>query len=353
MRSNRGRLLAAMLLIPIGLVAWQVGRYLQADGQRRAARRAIDARAFAAARRHLDACQRAWPGDSSTLLLASETARRDGDLDAARRHLQAAQEAGAVAAAVDLERRLLRFQRGELDEAERYLRYAREHPDTPQTPLILEAIITGALAVLDLPLAGRALEPWLRQRNGEADRVQGLLWQGDLAVRGGAYETALLHYRQAAALAPDLPAVRLRLAEILVRYAPREAVGLLEPLLADRPADRAVRLLLARARRALGDLDEAQRLLEALLTDDAADPGVQVERGQVALDLNRPAEAEPFLRRAEQLAPARRDVPLALARCLQMAGRDDEARLYRARVARLDAEVQRRFPQPAAPKEPR
>src|SRR5262249_42876348 len=106
----------------------------------------------------------------------------------------------------------------------------------------------------------------------------------------------------------------------------------------DRPE---VRLGLARCHRRLGDQQGALRLLDALLAEAPGNGEALWERGQVDLDQDRPAEAEPWLRKAVAALPYDRRVAYMLSRCLLELDRRDEVAAVNARVAEIDADVRR------------
>ncbi len=84
--------------------------------------------------------------------------------------------------------------------------------------------------------------------------------------------------------------------------------------------------MLAVSRHGLGQLDQAQPLLDELLATNPQDVPALIERGRLALDAQQPAEAETWLRRAEAIAPDHADVLLSLGRTLRMLRRAPEAR---------------------------
>jgi len=65
------------------------------------------------------------------------------------------------------------------------------------------------------------------------------------------------------------------------------------------------------------------------------------ERGELAVDEGRPAEAEGYLRRAAEMRPWDRRVQYALARCLQGQGKVKEAAPIEARVKEIDVDMAR------------
>ena len=203
--------------------------------------------------------------------------------------------------------------------------------------LVLEAVIVGALRAMDLAHAQGALELWRERCTTPADQLQGKIWAGDIAIRKGEVGRAITAYREAVEADPGNDIARQRLAEILSRYEPAEALPHLEKLRQKRPQDPTLRLHLARCKRGLGDYDEARELLDALLAENPQSVDVLLERGQLDLDLGNSAAAEPRLRRAVALEPNRRDPNLALARCLRLAGKDDQAKKFQDRVTQIDA----------------
>jgi tetratricopeptide (TPR) repeat protein len=335
-------LLITGLLLLILAVAGQLGWYGWGAYQFRAAESALARRDFTAARRHLDHCLQIWSDDGETLLLAAQAARRDGATKEALRLLDGAQAANAVPEAVAFERDLVRILAGDLAEADYYIRVAETHPESFQAPLILEAVIVGGMANMDLARAQQCLELWEKHQSGAADRNQGRIWRGELAIRVGDVDTAASHYRAAVEADPENDRARLRLAELLARYAPHEALTHLELLRQEKPSDGDVLFQLARCHRALGKHDEAAGLLDKVLTESPNDFAALLERGQIALDLQQAGEAEQWLRRAEKIQPERRDLNLALARCLQLAGKEDEAKKHRDKVAEIDAVIDER-----------
>ncbi len=330
---------AALLL----LAGWLVAGRVRAWSHYREAEAALARRDFLAARERLRLCLDYAPADPDYLLLAAQSARRDGDLAFAGRLLDRAHAARADRDAVGMERWLWRLQSGDLADAERAYTVCVDKADLPDADLLLEALTVGSLRALHLSLARACIGLWLGRERGTPARVQGLVWRGQEAVRRGAHEQALADYRAALELDPGSEVARRHVAEILVRNDPREALGHLGQLRERRPDDPELRLLLASCRRNLGDHDDARRLLDGLIEEAPDDVPALVERGQVELDLRRTDEAERWFLRAEKAAPGQREPNLALARCLQAAGKEEEAKKYRDRVADIDAELQKRI----------
>lgn len=335
--TKRRRWLVGLLLVLFGLAACWGGWELWGMHHWRAAERALAARDFAAAREHLAVCWRVWPSDPETLLVSAQAARRAGDIPAAEQLLRACRDAGIMPEAIATERKLLGIQCGNMDEADVCLEYCRTATSPADIELVLEAVIAGAIRAMDLPHAQRALELWQQQRTSPTHQVQSQIWAGDIAIRKGEVGRAITAYREAVEADASNDAARQRLAEILSRYEPAEALPHLEKLRRKRPQDPTLRLHLARCKRGLGEYDQARELLDALLVETPQSVEALLERGQLDLDLGNPAAAEPRLRRAVALEPNRRDPNLALARCLRLAGKDAEAKEFQDRVTQIDA----------------
>jgi predicted Zn-dependent protease len=346
-------IILALLAPAVGYAGYWLGVSVWANHRYRAAQDAAARRDFAEADRQLRDALSVWPGDAAVQLLAAQTARRQGNFGAAHEHLRAYRRAHGSPEAAAREEELARLQKGDLAEADAVLRASTEQPQAPESALMLEAYIEGHLKVLSIaasvgmPIslkkdAGlpRGIDLWLEQRGAPADRAQGLVWHGQVRTLEGAYAEAATDFRAALALDPKQVAARWHLAKNLIEAAPADSAQLLESLRREYPDDRDVRILLATARRNLGDLNQAQQLLDELLTATPDDVAVLLERGQVALDARRPQDAETWLRRAETLAPQLPAVSLALARCLLVAGRADEARRYQDRHAEVQSQQQ-------------
>lgn len=330
--------IGALLLAVVGATV-VIFRQFEEVGEFDAIVAALDRREFVAARELADARLKRRPRDVETLLLAAQATRRGGDLEAASRFLDSAERTGEMTEAVLVERNLFDLQTGRLDLANRYLEVAEAHPEYPESPLILESLIVGSLRRMDLRLAQRCVDSWNSRAKRDDERVQGQLWSGEIALRRGEVETATDHYRQVVVDSPDNDQARLRLAELLCRNKPTEALTHLEVLRAKRSQDRSVLLFTARSQRALGEHERAAELLDQILVKFPKDYEALLERGQLALELRQFDLAERRLSDAVRLYPERRDANLALARCLQSVGRDDDARPYREKVAQIDAEL--------------
>jgi tetratricopeptide (TPR) repeat protein len=353
--GTRARIaLVVLLLLAAGSGAYWGGRHLWGVYHYHAAEEALARRDFRLAASHLGKCLDVSPGDLTWRLTAAQTARREGEFAQALDHLTAYQQGGGSEQTVTLERKLVIVQRGDLTQADALLASCKEHPEAPETPLMLEAVIQGTENYLkggpaaDLTRSPqhetqsrRAIEQWLRLRPGPADQVRGLLWRAYLHTVGGDRPQAVADLRKAVAIDPDNFDARLELARSLGRTDPAEAAEHLEVLRRRDPTNNDVRFPLALMRRSLGQLDEATQLLDQVLASAPDDVPALVARGQVALDLQQLGQAEELLRRAWNLEPDEPETNLTLSRCLKLLDRPEEAKTYEDRFAQLKAERSR------------
>lgn len=311
---------------------WQFTRHLQ-DAQH--AEERFD---FASARKHLAECLHIRPHDPKIHLYLTRNARRLGDYSAAQADLDAYREmAGGPTPESTLEAALLLAQQGDLPGVEDYLRQ-RLQQDDPQTPLILEALIRGAIRVYRLPDALRWTEELLAR---QPDNVPALLARAMIQESIGHTDKALEDFQTALRHQPEHAEARLQLAETLLRlHRPAEALEHLEWLRTDYPSADAA-LALARCYRLLGRLDEAAGLLGPLAAEHPQDGVVLRENGRTALAADRLAEAEDWLRRAVAVAPADHAAHYDLARCLQRRGKETEAERYFRRSEEIHADIKR------------
>lgn len=339
-RLGVGVLLAILVAVG-GQLAWQ-GWGLWCH---RAAVRAISQRDFAAAQELLQVCRRVWPNSGETLLLFAQVTRRANALDDVPALLDAAERAQAAPEAITFERELLRLQRGDPSSAEVFLKFCDAQPQAVESRLILEALVVGSMRRLDLGAAGRYIQRWERNCSEEAEQVQGWIWLAELALSKGDVDEAASYYRRAVPLRPQDSQLRLRLAELLTRNAPRESLELLAQVSAAQPSTEDLPLDQARCYRSLGEHTTAEQLLTQFLAQHPRHFSAMLERGHVALDLRQFDVAEHWFRQALALEPDRREPNMALARCLQATDQTTEAQKYLAKVAQIDARVEQRIKQ--------
>src|SRR5262249_29616872 len=125
--------------------------------------------------------------------------------------------------------------------------------------------------------AEQAIALWLQRRPSRADQVQGLIWRGQLNLLIN-QRAAIDDFRRATERDPHHFAARARLAASLLEYDVSEAAEHLELLHARDPRNPQVIMLLARARRSLGQPQSAVDLLDELLEHSPTDTAAVLER---------------------------------------------------------------------------
>jgi tetratricopeptide (TPR) repeat protein len=334
---------AALLLVVIGCAVFMIVRAYSNHPNLRLAQKALEQRDFKAASWHLGQYLEAHPGDSAARLLAAQTARRNGDFAQAVEHLEIYQRRGGRSSDADLEQRLTRLQAGDLEEADLLFDRCSLGPKAADTPLVLEALIEGCLrraaesirdelthdgkqgeiSIAAFDRGQRATELWLAQRPATVDQVQGFVWRGKLAGVARDFPKAQAAFRLALDLDPEQATAREYLGLSLVQEAPREAATHLQ-----RVYDRA-----------LGELDQAAKILDGLLALRPDDVSFLVEYARVALDERRPEEAERWLKRALALAPDDAQAHLVYRDCLTQSNRPAEAAKYQDKYLQIDREL--------------
>ena len=185
--------------------------------------------------------------------------------------------------------------------------------------------VEGGPAAPDQDRARKAVDLWLERRASRGEQVQGLVWRGRLRDLRNDRAGARADLKKAVNLDPDDFDARLRLALVVLEVAPQEAIEHFRILLRQRPENRLARFSLAYSLHGLGHLEEARRLLDDLLFANPNDVPALIERGNVAVDTQQYTDAERWLRRAVEVAPANPRGHFCLAGCLQLEGKTEEA----------------------------
>src|SRR5438105_15320169 len=133
------------LLLAFGAAAAIAGCFLWAEFQLRAARRALERRAYPEAQAHLRRYLQVWPRSATAHLLGARCARGAGNFDEAFSLLAACRRLHADRDALLLEEYLLDAQRGTLGLVEEEALRHRVEQSGPETPDILEAMALGCL----------------------------------------------------------------------------------------------------------------------------------------------------------------------------------------------------------------
>ncbi|TMQ35746.1 MAG: tetratricopeptide repeat protein [Planctomycetota bacterium] len=336
--SVRSRRRWALLLV-VGVAAALAGRFFWAEFQLRAARRALERRAYPEAQAHLQRYLQVWPRSATAHLLGARCSRGAGNFDEAFSLLSDCRQLHADREALILEEYLLDAQRGTLGPVEEEALRHRLERGGPETPDILEAMALGCLYTNRLGEAMACVERWLAYAPGDS---QALYLRG-LAREGmGAVHEAGEDYRQAVRRDPEHVPARKRRAEYLIYTgAYPEAAALFQQLLEREPQDVNLVLGLARCRRAQGKTAEAERLLDQLLGHGSAPAAVLVERSCLARETGDFGAAEKWYRQALAQDPSDYDACYGLGQCLRALGRPKEAQDFEAQAAHIDRDLKR------------
>jgi tetratricopeptide (TPR) repeat protein len=322
-----------VLVALLGWAGYQGGWYLWARSHFQDAQQAVDRHDWPEAHKHLQACLLGWPNRPAVHLLAARIARRLENLEEAQEHLDTCQRLqGEETRAIQVERALLRVHHGELSSVEDFLRSCVQE-DNADAVEILD-VLSAALF-----LKGRTNEAMqcvddLLQR--QPDHFDGLVKRGRFAENLSWNSLAVESYQKALDLRPDVDNVRLSLAELQVALGRfTEARVHFEYLRERQSRNPSILFGLARCLAGEGQKEQALKLLDRLLAAYPSDWKALGERGWLSVQLDRPAEGEPYLRRAIALAPP--DLPLLvrLSECLRLLDKPDEARAYREKADQL------------------
>lgn len=320
----RRRLALALVVLVVLVLGTAAAANVWAQARYDAAARALREYRLDDARHEIRQCLRVWRRSPSAHFLAARIERHRGDYQQAEHYLEACRRLKEPDADWQLEWLLLRAQRGgELDKVERGL-WNCVRQNTPDTLPILEALARAYMRHMRFLMALRALDEWLQR---EPDTVRALEWRGWVKERVMNPRGAADDYRRALELNPEQAGTRIRLADILLDFGdPVNAgphVGRLMQNHADLPE---AQLVVARYRLVKGDLDEARSLLDRVLAVQPGNASALGMRGQVELDANQPAGAEPWLRQALKREPFLVTAHHALHTCLRQQGnREPEA----------------------------
>jgi tetratricopeptide (TPR) repeat protein len=329
----------AALLLLIGACIWLAVLHLWGDYHRRAARAALERYHTTEAVPHLRAWLKVWPHDPEALFLAARAARRMREFDRADSYLDHCQQfRGMDDEDLVLERAFVRAERGELDKV-RKLCEALMHQDHPATPLVQEALARGYLRMERPRDAEWVLEKWLQR---QPENPQAIFLHGQMHELNSRFRDAITDYRHVLTVDAEIDEARLRLCAILVEQGPaEEALPHLEYLSRSCPENLMVQVYLARGHDQLGRPDEADKVLEIVLTRQADFAPALAERGKLARRAGRFAEAEKWLRQVVALQPRDLQSHYQLFLCLAGNGNSEEAQKMQARLKQLEDDFQR------------
>ena len=307
---RRHPILAFAFVCLSGVGLYHAGWQVWAEWHHRAGRQAMLARKHIPARAHFKLCLEVRPNSATIALDLACAERRAGNLAEAERWLGVAERRGANVARESV---LLRVQRGDLAGTEAELRQTADRDDT-EAPIILDALARGYLENYRLDDAHQCLEALLRYR---PDDAQAYFWRGDVHERRNRLAEAMRDFTRALEIDTEFDEARVRLGRLLLRSGEADqAAEQFSAILKEQPGERAAWLGLARCRMSLGQPDAAEKILDRVLTDHPDCAEALCERGKLALQSGRQAEAEAHLLRAWQAAPYERETAYNLYQCL-------------------------------------
>lgn len=325
-----------LALFLFGVAGWWGGRHVWAWHQFNAGVRALDRYHAAEAREHFSACLAIWPGHREALLLSSRAARRAGDFEAAERQIRACerldQQRGEKRGDTVFEWSLLRAAAGDIDgELETFLAQVPIEPKL--LSLKFEALVEGCVRVYRIKEASENVEDWLVL---EPDNPQALYLRASIQRQIRKPQKAVPDFERVLDLDPTRDDARKFLALGLIeggRYA--DALYHLQELPRRTVVDPEVTVAEARAHSFLGQADQARRLLDELLAAQPEHALALRVRGEVELHNDRPAAAEPWLRRALAAAPHEYKAHHAFMLSLERQGKTAEAKTANTEAERL------------------
>jgi tetratricopeptide (TPR) repeat protein len=335
----RRRWITLLLLLFLLLLGTGIAIPCYALHQWHTAQSDVKAGRYAEARGRLNVCLFVWPNSPSVHLLAARVAWQSGELSEAEAHLQRClQLQKGESDAVQLEYLLMRVRQGEVDEVAPTLMTCVENQH-PETPLILETLSAAYMHDHRYGPAYATLSRWIQET---PDAPLPYYWRGWVEERLNDADGAMKEYQQALLLAPDMPAYRLKVAEMyLEKHNPPEAAPHLELLSRQHPDRADIMARLGQCRFMQGQLDEARPLLETAVEKLPNDPALLMSLAKLRLQENQPAEAERWARRLLKVDPADHEALFTLHSSLQQQGRKEEAAVVLAQYEKVKAELVR------------
>jgi tetratricopeptide (TPR) repeat protein len=329
-RSRWLRILVAVVVVVVAawLVSWRAyGWYHLLAGNR-----CLKADHCSEALTHFRAASAIWPTDETIYFLTARSARRAGDLNAAD-HLLRECRSPSLAEAVGLERVLLRACQGEVD-AVADVCHALLRDNHPDTPLILEALAVGNVAILRFGEASAYLDRWLEIA---PDQPQATFLKGRLQLQANNQQEAQTLLSRTVELDPERDDARLLLASLYLDLGQaQEALPHLVVVRKHQPGNVVAEGRMAQALILLGRSAEAVPLLDDVLRKQPENAAALLERGKLALRDEQWEQAEQWLQEACKVSPGNRAAHYQLLQCLKQRDKVAEASAAQARLDQID-----------------
>jgi tetratricopeptide (TPR) repeat protein len=326
--------LLGLILAGTSLCGW----YIWAAYHLRATRSCLALYHNAEAQLHLEAALRVWPRHPEILLLAARAARRLGATDRAAHLLEMCQDVrGKDDADLFLEQVLLRVENGEMERL-RVFCQTLVQDDHPSAPLVLEAMTRTFVRQFRYAEAQECIGRWLDR---QPDNTLALYFKAYLDEQRQQLRDAVTGYRGVLERDPDYDEARARLVDLLLQlHTPSDALDEAMALRRRRPDDPRLDVLLARCREQLGQVDEAERLLDGVLARYPQDGQALFERGQLAMRAGQSEAAESWLQQAVTQEPGDYKIRFQYFLCLQRNGKAAEAGAQQRRLDQIRADME-------------
>jgi tetratricopeptide (TPR) repeat protein len=317
--------------------------YYQAARHLQLARHQFDILEMDDAKASLEACLVEQPDNAEAHFLLGRIHRMIDEFPAADRHLQKAKEHGWSEAAITIEYLLLQVQEQGLITKDNFAAQQMRDTDSPDRPLLLQALAMGSNRKNRLDRASYWLLFWIDSypQDWRARFSYGMYLQNL-----GRLDLAQPEFEKALALNPAaLPAERW-LGIVLTKNGQNYAEGVrhLESYLQEHPDDPLSLIALAQARWALNQPDEARATLKRLFVVAPNHVGGLLLQAQLDEDTDRLTEALDALQRAEKYDST--DMQEISARVAlrahihRLRGEDKEAEIYERRSQEMKDDFQ-------------
>lgn len=329
--------ITVILLIVIGYGCWIAGVSLWLKNQKSSIHQLLNEFDLTGARKKIDLSLRLRPHDTELLLLAAQTARRDGDIESARTYLYrltpAVRNQNQFAI---LERSLLEAQAGRVVEVLPSLIEALDirHPQSEQ---ILESLTMAFVQTYQLERASFWGQELLERSPKNAI---GRLIKAQTTDTRGEREEAVEELRSIVTDFPKYYKARTSLADIYAksqRY--REAIAEYTVLFEQRPGEWGPLLGLASSFERLGQVDEARPLIKLLEERHSDNSEALLECARFAMNENRPEDAERLLQKALKITPFDHEVHRELGICLGRLDRIEESKKHMEQSKKIEADL--------------
>jgi tetratricopeptide (TPR) repeat protein len=285
---------------------------------------------------HLQVCLSVWPNDPDSLTLMARSLRRLELFDQAEECLERARGMRGKSADPILERMLLRLARGETDQLEK-LCQSRVEQNDPDSGLILEALIHGAIRTYQIRKAGFYIQRWL---DLEPDNPQPTFLRGFIFEYMSLRQEAASMFRRVLELDPEHDEARLHLStQLLDLLRGGEAIPHLEYLQARRPENLRVPILIAQCKDQIGQHAEAEAILDEVLVHSPDFAPALSERSKMALRDGHTQQAEAWLRRASRVESGDYTIHYMLYQCLVQNGKAQEAEEIQKRLKQIEDDI--------------